>query len=52
MMRKTNLSWLLAQPVNGIHLAPFEQSEISPDLFRHTRLMGLEGLVSVPAISR
>jgi hypothetical protein len=29
-----------------IHLAPFEQGEIGPDLFRHACLMGLEGLVS------
>ena len=27
-------------------LAPFEQGEIGPDLFRHACLMGLEGLVS------
>ena len=31
---------------DGIHLAPFEQGEIGPDLFRHACLMGLEGLVS------
>ena len=30
----------------GIHLGPFEQGEIGPDLFRHACLMGLEGLVS------
>ena len=41
-MRKTNL----ARRVDGIHLAPFEQGEIGPDLFRHACLMGLEGLVS------
>ena len=41
-MRKTNL----ARCVDGIHLAPFEQGEIGPDLFRHACLMGLEGLVS------
>ena len=45
-MRKTNLSRLLARRVAGIHLAPFEQGEIGPDLFRHACLMGLEGLVS------
>jgi bifunctional non-homologous end joining protein LigD len=45
-MRKTNLARLLARRVNGIHLAPFEQGEIGPDLFRHACLMGLEGLVS------
>ena len=27
-------------------MAPFEQGEIGPDLFRHACLMGLEGLVS------
>ena len=45
-MRKTNLARLLARRVDGIHLAPFEQGEIGPDLFRHACLMGLElGLV-------
>ena len=34
-MRKTNLARLLARRVDGIHLAPFEQGEIGPDLFRH-----------------
>ena len=34
-MRKTNLARILARRVDGIHLAPFEQGEISPDLFRH-----------------
>ena len=42
-MRKTNLARLLARRVDGIHLAPFEQGEIGPDLFRHACLMGLEG---------
>jgi bifunctional non-homologous end joining protein LigD len=45
-MRKTNLARLLARRVDGIHLAPFDQGEIGPDLFRHACLMGLEGLVS------
>jgi bifunctional non-homologous end joining protein LigD len=45
-MRKTNLARLHARRVDGIHLAPFEQGEIGPDLFRHACLMGLEGLVS------
>src|SRR6476659_5357785 len=45
-MRKTNLARRLARRVDGIHLAPFEQGEIGPDLFRHACLMGLEGLVS------
>ena len=43
-IRKLPLS--LARRVDGIHLAPFEQGEIGPDLFRHACLMGLEGLVS------
>ena len=37
----TNLARLLARRVDGIHLAPFEQGEIGPDLFRHPCLMGL-----------
>jgi bifunctional non-homologous end joining protein LigD len=45
-MRKTKLARLLARRVDGIHLAPFEQGEIGPGLFRHACLMGLEGLVS------
>jgi bifunctional non-homologous end joining protein LigD len=45
-MRKTNLARMLARRVDGIHLAPFEQGEIGPDLFRHACLMGLEGMVS------
>ena len=45
-MRKTNLARILARLVDGTHLAPFEQGEIGPDLFRHACLMGLEGLVS------
>ena len=43
LMRETNLSRLLARRVDGIHLAPFEQGEIGPDLFRHACLVGLEG---------
>ena len=43
---QTNLARLLARRVDGIHLAPFEQGEIGPDLFRHACLMGLEGLGS------
>jgi ATP-dependent DNA ligase len=39
---KTNL----ARRIDGIQLAPIEQGEIGPDLFRHACLMGLEGLVS------
>ena len=40
-MRKTNLARLLARRVDGVHLAPFEQGEIGPELFRHACLMGL-----------
>jgi bifunctional non-homologous end joining protein LigD len=32
--------------LDGIHVAPFEQGEIGPDLFRHACKFGLEGLVS------
>jgi hypothetical protein len=39
-MRKTNLQRLLARRVDCIHLAPFEQGEIGPELFRHACLMG------------
>jgi bifunctional non-homologous end joining protein LigD len=45
-MRKANLARLLARRSDGIFLAPFEEGEIGPDLFRHACLMGLEGLVS------
>jgi bifunctional non-homologous end joining protein LigD len=45
-MRKTNLARLLARRSEGIFLAPFEQGEIGPDLFRAACNMGLEGLVS------
>jgi bifunctional non-homologous end joining protein LigD len=44
-LRKQNLAQLLARRVDGIHLAPYEEGEIGPDLFRHACLMGLEGLV-------
>ena len=40
-MRKANLARLLARRSEGIFVAPFEQGEIGPDLFRR-----LEGLVS------
>jgi bifunctional non-homologous end joining protein LigD len=33
-MRKTNLARLLARRSDGIFVAPFEQGEIGPDLFR------------------
>jgi bifunctional non-homologous end joining protein LigD len=45
-MRKTNLDRLLARRPAGIFVAPFEQGEIGPDLFRAAYDMGLEGLVS------
>ena len=45
-MRKTNLAQLTALRPDGIFIAPFEQGEIGPDLFRAARNMGLEGLVS------
>ena len=45
-MRKTDLARLLARRPDGIFIAPFEQGEIGPDLFRAACRMGLEGLVS------
>jgi ATP-dependent DNA ligase len=45
-LRKTNLARLLARRPDGIFVAPFEQGEIGPDLFRAACQMGLEGLVS------
>ena len=45
-MRKTNLARLLARRPDGIFVAPFEQGEIGPDLFRAACDMGLEGMVS------
>jgi hypothetical protein len=45
-MRKTNLARLLARRPDGIFVAPFEQGEIGPDLFRAACNVGLEGLVS------
>jgi bifunctional non-homologous end joining protein LigD len=45
-MRKTNLARLLARRPDDIFVAPFEQGEIGPDLFRAACNMGLEGLVS------
>ena len=45
-MRKANLARLLARRTEGIFVAPFEQGEIGPDLFRKACNMGLEGLVS------
>jgi len=45
-MRKTNLARLLARRPHGIFVAPFEQGEIGPDLFRAACHLGLEGIVS------
>jgi hypothetical protein len=45
-MRKTNLDRLSARRPEGVFVAPFEQGEIGPDLFRAACKMGLEGLVS------
>jgi bifunctional non-homologous end joining protein LigD len=45
-MRKTNLARLLARRTDGIFIAPFEQGEIGPDLFRQACKFGLEGMVS------
>src|SRR5271169_1744178 len=44
--RKANLARLLARRPDGIFVAPFEQGEIGPDLFRAACNLGLEGLVS------
>jgi len=51
-LRKTNLQRLLARRADGIHLAPFEQGEIGPDLFKAACDMMLEGLVSKRRDSR
>jgi bifunctional non-homologous end joining protein LigD len=45
-MRKVSLARLLRGRPDGIFVAPFEQGEIGPDLFRAACGMGLEGLVS------
>ena len=45
-MRKTNLAQLLRGRPDGIFVAPFEQGEIGPDLFRAACNMGREGMVS------
>jgi bifunctional non-homologous end joining protein LigD len=45
-MRTTNLARLLVRRPDGILVAPFQQGEIGPDLFRAACRMGLEGLVS------
>ena len=45
-MRKQNLAQLLRGRQDDIFVAPFEQGEIGPDLFRAECNMGLEGMVS------
>ncbi len=45
-LRKTNLARVLAGRPEGIFVAPFEQGEIGPDLFRKACEFELEGLVS------
>jgi ATP-dependent DNA ligase len=45
-IRKTDFARLLARRADGIFIAPFEQGEIGPDLFRAACRMGLEGMVS------
>jgi bifunctional non-homologous end joining protein LigD len=45
-LRKNQLSRLLSRRVGGVQLAPFEQGEIGPDLFKAACTMGLEGIVS------
>jgi bifunctional non-homologous end joining protein LigD len=46
-MRMTNLAQLLARRPDGIFVAPFEQGEIGPDLFRAACDMGLQRSISV-----
>jgi bifunctional non-homologous end joining protein LigD len=45
-MRKVSLARLLRGRPDGIFVAPFEQGEIGPELFRAACRMGLEGMVS------
>jgi bifunctional non-homologous end joining protein LigD len=51
-MRKANLTRLLARRSEGIFIAPFEQGEISPDLFRAVCRLGLEGWCRSGATAR
>jgi ATP-dependent DNA ligase len=44
--RKVRLGKLLRGRSKGIFVAPFEQGEVGPELFRKACEMGLEGLVS------
>jgi bifunctional non-homologous end joining protein LigD len=41
-----NMQSTVARRPDGIFVAPFEQGEIGPDLFRAACRLGLEGLVS------
>jgi bifunctional non-homologous end joining protein LigD len=43
-MREANLARLLVRRTQGIFIAPFEQGEIGPDLFRAA--CNMEGLIS------
>jgi ATP-dependent DNA ligase len=45
-LRKTNLERLLRGRPDGTFVAPFEQREIGPDLFRAACNLGREGMVS------
>jgi bifunctional non-homologous end joining protein LigD len=45
-MRKVALGQLLADPVDGIFIAEYEQGDIGSVLFRVSCNMGLEGIVS------
>jgi bifunctional non-homologous end joining protein LigD len=45
-MRKASLAKLLRGRPDGMFIAPFENGEIGPDLFREACKFGLEGLVS------
>jgi bifunctional non-homologous end joining protein LigD len=45
-LRKDKLAQLLAQPVDGIFIAEYEQRDIGQELFRAACKMGLEGIVS------
>jgi Fe-S cluster biosynthesis and repair protein YggX len=51
-MRKINLARILARRVDGIHLAPFEQGEIGPDLFAAVCRMGWRAWSPSTAIGR
>jgi hypothetical protein len=47
-MRKTNLARLLAQPTDGLFVAPLEQGEIGPDLFEQGAGSGWRAGVEAP----